>query len=147
MASDWEVVDEDLGVCVFQDLGDVGVGLCFFVVDVEDFSHVWCYAVHDGCGCDFDVEVGDVGEFGGAVGWGEDGLGEVFSDFVFVDFEGGDEFYVVDVVAAEVYVHESWDGGVWFGVFVVLGALDEGGCAVADAYECDSDFRQSFNLL
>jgi len=44
-------------------------------------------------------------------------------------------------------VHESWDCGVFFCVFVVLGSLDEGGCAVADAYEGYADFWQIVNLL
>ena len=95
---------------------------------------------------DCDAEVWDVGEFYGAVWLGEYGLGEVFSDFVFVDFEGCDEVYVADVVAAVVYVHESWDGGVWFGVFVVLGSLYECAGAVSYACECYTNFRQIFNL-
>ena len=58
----------------------------------------------------------------------------VFSDFGFVDFKGGDEFDIAYVVAAVVYVHESWDGGVFFCVFVVLGSLDECAGAVSYAY-------------
>jgi hypothetical protein len=71
----------------------------------------------------------------------------VFPDFVFVNFEGGYEFYVVYVVSAEVHVHESWDGGVWFGVFVVLGSLDECAGAISYAYKRYADFWHSVNLL
>jgi hypothetical protein len=89
---------------------------------------------------DCDAEVGDFGEFYGAVRRGEDGLAEVFADFVFVDFEGCYEVDVADVVAAEVYVHQAGHGGVFGGVFVVLGSLDECAGAVADADECYADF-------
>lgn len=133
MASHWEVVDEDFGFGVFEHLDDAFFGGAV-VVDVEDFSHVGGYAVEDWCGLDCYAEVWDVGEFYGAVWGGEYGLGEVFSDFVFVDFECCDEVYVVYVVAAVVYVHESWDGGVFFCVFVVLGSLDECAGAVSYAY-------------
>jgi hypothetical protein len=44
-------------------------------------------------------------------------------------------------------VHESWHGGVWFGIFVVLGSLNQGGCTVANAYKCYTNFRQILNLL
>lgn len=69
-------------------------------------------------------------------------MAEVFADFVFVDFECCGEFDVVDVVAAIVDVHESGYCFGFFGVFVVLCALNERAGAVADAYDCCADFWQ-----
>ncbi len=112
------------------------------VVDVEGFPHVRRYAVQDWGWRNFDAQFGDVGEFLAYIWLCPDGFGEVFSDFGFVNFEGGNEFYVADVVAAIVDVHKSGYGGVFFCVFVVLGSLDEGACAIAYAYECYADFGQ-----
>ena len=69
----------------------------------------------------------------------EDRLGEVLADLVRVDVERRRELDVGDVVAAEVDVHEAGDGLGRVGVAVVVDALDEGGCAVADADDRDAD--------
>jgi len=44
-------------------------------------------------------------------------------------------------------MHKAGHGGVFLGVFVILRALDEGGCAVAYAYEGYTYFWQTLNLL
>ena len=75
------------------------------VVDVEGFAHVGCCAVEDDAWRNFDAEVGDVAEFFAAVRLNPDGFGEVFADFVFVNFKRRDEADVADVVAAVVHVH------------------------------------------
>ncbi len=101
-------------------------GVFAVVVDVEGFPHVGCDAVKDGCWRDFDAEVGDVSEFFAAVRFNPDGFGEVFANFVFVNFKRGDEADVAYVVAAVVHMHKSRHGGVFFCVFVVLGSLNQG---------------------
>ena len=73
-------------------------------------------------------------------------MGEVFADFVFVDFEGGYEFDVADVVATIVDVHQPGHGGVLLCAFIVLRSLNQSAGAVADADECDADFWQGGDL-
>ena len=68
-----------------------------------------------------------------------DRLGQVLADLVLVDVEGGDELDVLDVIAAEVDVHQARDEVVLLGVLVVVAALDEAARAVADADDRDAD--------
>ena len=79
-----------------------------------------------------------LGELHRVVLAGPDRFAEVLADLRRVDVEGGREFDVADVVAAEVDVHQARDllGGV--GVAVVVDALDEGRGAVADADDRDA---------
>jgi len=58
---------------------------------------------------------------------------------IVVDVEGRHEVQVAHVVAAEVHVHEARDGVGGLGVTVVGDALDEGGGAVSDADDPDTD--------
>jgi len=81
-----------------------------------------------------------IGKFGGVVRSSENGLAEVLADLVFIDIEGGHEFYVADVIPPEIDVHNPGNGIGIFSVFIVLYALDEGGCAVAHSDDSDFDF-------
>ncbi len=66
------------------------------------------------------------------------GLGQVETDLLGVDVEGGDELHVGDVVVTELDVHQAGHGARRVGVLVVLDALDQGRRAVADAHDCYS---------
>ena len=93
--------------------------------------------------CDGDADVRHVGELDRVVLPRPDRLGEVFADLLLVDVEGGDEFDVADVVAAEFDVHQAGDFLGRVGVLVVLDALDEGVGAVADPDDRDADLSSS----
>jgi hypothetical protein len=69
----------------------------------------------------------------------EDRVGEILADLLLVDIDRGDELDVLDVIAAEIDVHQAGDDLVGRGVLVVLDALDEGRGAVADADDGDAD--------
>src|SRR5262249_31008043 len=88
---------------------------------------------------DLDARLRDVRELVGVVLPREDRLGEVLSDLLGVDVEGGSELDVVDQVAAQIDVHEARNllGGI--AVFVLLAALHKRARAVADADYRDAD--------
>ena len=48
MATDWEVVDEDLGLSFFEYFDDMVFGGVGVVVDVKGFAHMGCHSVEDG---------------------------------------------------------------------------------------------------
>src|SRR5207247_2607626 len=74
----------------------------------------------------------------GVVRLGKDGLGQIVPDFAGIDVERGDELDVVDVIPAQIDVHQTWYELVRGGVAVLGHALDEGGGAVADADDGDT---------
>src|SRR5665213_642158 len=82
---------------------------------------------------------GHFGELHRVVLTGPDRLSEVLADLRLVDVEGGRELDVAHVVAAEVDVHQAGDVLRGVGLRVVLDALHERRCAVADADDRDAD--------
>ena len=80
-----------------------------------------------------DAEVRDVGELHRVVRGLKDGLGEVPIDLARIDVEGGGELDVAHVVRRESWMHEPGDEAVLRSVAVIVHALHERGCAVADA--------------
>ena len=93
---------------------------------LDDAFNVLSEAVVGHTAVDLDAGQGNVGETDGVVGLGDDGFGEVFADFVFVDVEGGDDVYVADFVATDGGVHEAGDGFVVGNLAVLVDTLDEG---------------------
>ena len=81
----------------------------------------------------------DVGELDGVVLAGADGFGQVESDLLGVDVEGGDEFDVPHVIVTELHVHEPGHAVVDRRVTIVVNALHERGRAVPDAHDADSN--------
>ena len=131
-----EVTDEDVRLRLLEDADDVG-GLARRLGDL--LLEVLAKAVVRHAAMDLDAHVGDVGELDRVVLARPDRLGEVLADLLGVDVEGRDELDVLDVVAAEVHVHEARDVLVGIGVLVVLDALDEAVGAVADTDDRDAD--------
>ena len=80
-----------------------------------------------------------VAQFDGVVFGGFNRVSEVEADFLCVDIECRNELHIVDVVVAELHVHQTWDGLVCGGVFVVFNALHERGRTIADAHDSDAD--------
>ncbi len=58
-----------------------------------------------GAGETLTPRLGTSANFSQTVGFDPDCFGEVFADFVFVNFKRGDKVDVADVVAAVVHVH------------------------------------------
>ena len=79
-----------------------------------------------------------VGDLDGVVLRGVDRLGQVEADLLGVHVEGGDELDVVDVVLAELDVHQTRHGAVRVSVLVVLDSLHQRAGAVADANDGDA---------
>ena len=73
---------------------------------------------------------GNVGDLDGVVFAGQDGVGKVNADLLAVNIESGNKLDIVDVVLAELNVHQTRDRGLGIGVAVVLHTLDERGGAV-----------------
>src|SRR3954469_29723 len=136
LGADREVGDDDVGVRVLEDLDDVG-GLAGRLGDL--LLEVLAQAVVRHAAVDGHAEVRrHLRELGRVVGVGPDGLPEVLADLRLVDVEGARELDVVDVVAAEIDVHEAGDFGRRVGVLVEVDALDEGRGAVAHADDRDA---------
>ena len=130
LGADRQVADDDVGVGVAEDPGDVGRGA---VGLGDDLGEVLAEAVVGHAAVDLDAQVRHVGELDRVVRLGEDGLGEVLADLGGVDVERRGEVDVADVVAAEVHVHQAGDELVRVGVLVELDALHQGRGAVAHA--------------
>ena len=140
--ADRKVVDDDVGVRLPEDLGDV-VGVPRRLLD--DLGDVLAEPVVGHAARDCHARLGHVGELVRVVRVRPDGVGEVLADLVLRDVEGGRELDVADVVAAEVDVHEARDEGLGIGVLVVLDALEKRVGAVADADDRDPDFLLGAN--
>ena len=136
LGADREVADEHIGLRLLEHADDVG-GLTGGLGDL--LLQVLAEPVVGHAPLDLDPELGDVGELDRVVLTRPDRLREVLADLLDVDVEGCDELDVADVVAAEVDVHEARDLVVGVGVLVVLDALDEAVCAVADTDDRDAD--------
>src|SRR5262249_35976282 len=106
LAAHRQVVDEDVDLALAQDVCDARFGLGGLV---DDLREVVPDAVEGAAATDGQAEFGDVGEADGVVGLGEDGFGEVVTDFALVDVEGRHELDIANVVAAEIDVHEAGD--------------------------------------
>ena len=135
LGADGEVVDDDVGPRVLEDLHDV-VGRAGRLLD--DLREVLADPVVRHPARDRDPGVRDVGELDRVVRVRPDRVGEVDADLALDDVERGGELDVRDVVPAEVDVHQARDGVLRLRVLVVLDALEEGVGAVADADDRDA---------
>src|SRR4029079_18422858 len=72
---------------------------------------------------DDDAGGGHVSDLDGVVLGGDDGLGQVEADLLGIHVEGGNERDVVDVVVAELDVHQTGHDGLRVSVLVVLDSL------------------------
>ena len=88
---------------------------------------------------DFDARLWHLGELDRVVLAREDRVGEVLADLLLVDIKRRDKLDVADVIPTQIDVHQPRDGLFWIGILVVLNALDERRCAVADADDGDAD--------
>jgi catechol 2,3-dioxygenase len=80
-----------------------------------------------------------LGEADSVVWLSKDGSREVAADLAGIDVEGSHELDVADVIAAEVDVHQAGHELVGRSVSVLVDTLDEGGSAVADADNGDTN--------
>ena len=78
------------------------------------------------------------------VGISEEGFGEIESDLRIHHVKRGRDFHIVNVIAAEVDVHETGDAVSLFGVLIIDQSLHEGRGAVAHAHDSHADFPFTF---
>ena len=104
LGADGEVADDHVGLGLLQDADDVR-GLARRLVD--DIGEVFADAVVGHAALDLDTHLRHVRELHGVVGLGVDRLRQVEPHLVLVDVERGHELDVLDVVAAELDVHET----------------------------------------
>ena len=118
---------------------DLGVAQCLHHVDrgvgglLDGLHVVLAEAVEGVTPLDGDTGGRHVGKLDGVVLAGADGVGEVLADLLAVDVERCHEVDVTHVVLAQHDVHQPGDAGLGIGVAVVLDALHQRRCAVADA--------------
>src|SRR6266550_5224796 len=87
---------------------------------------------------DLDALMWNVREFHRVVMPGEDRVRQILADLVLIDVEGGGEFDVADVVAAEIDVHQARDRRAGLRIPVILDALHQRRGAVAHPQDCDA---------
>ena len=94
--------------------GDDVNGLCGGLLD--GLEVVLAEAVQGVAALDGHAGGRNVGDLDGVVFAGQDGIGEVNADLLAVDVERGNELDIVDVVLAELNVHQARDRGLGIGV-------------------------------
>ncbi|EGJ76032.1 hypothetical protein STTU_3242 [Streptomyces sp. Tu6071] len=125
-----QVADEDVDLTVLEHLDDVDRLLAGLL---DRLAVVLAETVEGVAALHGDTGAGHVADLDGVVLAGADGVREVETDLLGVHVEGGDELDVLDVVLAELHVHETRDPALRVGVLVVLDALHQRGGAVAHA--------------
>lgn len=135
--TDGKVVDDDVGLCGFQNIDDIVSRAGSFK---NYFVEIFAQAVVGHAAVNIDAEMGDVRKFDGVIRFGEDGLGEIFTDFGVIDVECGGELDIADVVATKVYMHEARDELILLRIFIKLNALDERRCAIPNPDNCYTNF-------
>src|SRR4029079_6047278 len=130
LGADRQVGDNNVGVGVFEDFGDIG-GRTGHLGD--DLREVFAEAVVRHATLDFDAELRHVGELDRVVRTAEDRLAEVLAYLVGVDVERGRELDIADVIAAQAHVHQTGNERIVGRIPVVLDALDKRRGAIAYA--------------
>ena len=74
---------------------------------------------------DFDAQMGYFRELDRVVREGRDGLAQIQADFGIDHIEGGRELDVMDVISAQIDVHQAGYGFGFFCVFIELDALHQ----------------------
>jgi hypothetical protein len=97
-------------------------------------------AVMGHAAADFDAAARHIGKSVGIVRFGEDRLCQVLADLVGVDIEGGAEFDIAHVIAAQAHVHQTGNQLIRIGVLVKLHSLNQGRGAITDTNDGHSDF-------
>jgi len=135
--TDGQVVDDHVRFGVFEYLDDVGGGAGGLG---EDLGEILAQSVMGHTADNRYVLLGNVAEFVGIVGVRENSLREVFADLGVDHVDGRGEFYIIDVISAEVDMHQTGDAVGVFGVLVELHALNERRGAVTYAYNSNTYF-------
>ncbi len=86
------------------------------------------------------AQVRHIGEFIGIIGVGKDGLRQVLADLRIDHIESCAEFHVMDVIAAQVDVHDTWDAIRIRSILIKLHPLDERRSTIADPDDCNPHF-------
>src|SRR3990170_508615 len=135
-APDREVGNHDVDLALLEDPDDVGRrpgGL------LDDLAEVLPEAVMGHPALDLDAHVRDLLKDERVVRLHIDRLRDVLADLVLVDIERRHELDVLDVVTAELDMHQARDEVAGLGVLVVVAALDQAAGAVTDADDGDAD--------
>ena len=140
LAPDGEEIHHHVGARLAEDARDVGGGTGGLR---DHLREVLAQAVMRHAPMDGDAEVRDLGEAHRVVRLAQDGFGQVEADLAGIDVEGGGELDVAHVIAVDPRPHEAGDEPVIGRVAVVLDALDQCGCAVADPDDRDSNRSHS----
>ena len=147
LAADGQEVQQHLGARRLQRGANRFVGgLCGVGNDkalVASGGHVVGDAVQLAAHHHLDARCGNVGmEDGGAVGAGEDRLGNVLAHFARVDIDAHDEFHITRAIAADGVVDQTLRGVVR----AVIGhTLDQRACAIAHADHSDLNWFLQFD--
>src|SRR6185312_11375275 len=101
LAANRQIVDDDIGAGVLEDLDDIS-GLAGRLGD--DLREIFAQAIVGHAALDLYPGGGNTGELVGVVLSREDRLAQVFAHLFRIDVDRGGEFDVADVIAAKVDV-------------------------------------------
>ena len=88
----------------------------------------------------FYTQVGNIRELDRVVRIGRDGLAQIQADLGVDHIEGSRELNVMDVIPAQIDVHQAGDRVGFTGVFIELDALHQRGGAVSYTDDCHTYF-------
>ena len=135
-ASYWQVAHDNIDLAIAEDADDVlGCAWCL----LHDLREILADPIVGHAPRDLHAAAGDIREAVGVVRRLIDGIGEILADLVPVDVDSRDEVHIIDVISAEVDVHDPRDPVARLGVAVVVHALNERARAVADTDDRDAD--------
>ncbi len=68
---------------------------------------------------------GDIAEFEGVIWLSEDGLCYILPHLILIDIKRGNEVDITDMIASQIYMHQSGDEVVLSGAAVVMYSLNQ----------------------
>src|SRR5439155_25845723 len=102
--ADRQIGDDHVGAGGFEDADDVVGGSLGFG---DNLAEIFAKAVVRHATMHRNAERWNVGKLAGVIRGGKNGFRQIFADLGGVDVEGGAEFDVANVIAAQAHVHEA----------------------------------------
>ena len=134
--TDRQIGDHHIGASFFKNADDVvGRSRRFF----NDAFYIFAEAIVRHAAMHFHSQLRNFCKTDRVVRLGEDRFAQVAADLVYANVESGGKFDIAHVIAAEVHMHKAGDEIVFAGVTIKLDSLHEGGGAVADPDNSNSN--------
>ena len=117
-----QVADHHIGLRVLKDFDNVCSGAVGFL---DHFTQILAYPVMGHATLDFDSHMRHIRELDRVVRKRRDGLAQIQANFGIDYIEGSRKFNVMNVIPAQVDMHQAGDSIGFTGVFIELDALHQ----------------------